>query len=88
MLMILYNMFIKYRLPNWERNSNTILFPIPYQSILSIFISSKQSKLLAIDKIEKYIKKNGIGGTLIVHGIMIINMASFITVIGVLKAVH
>lgn len=50
-------MFIKYRLPNWERNSNTILFPIPYQSILSIFISSKQSKLLAIDKIEKYIKK-------------------------------
>lgn len=53
----LYNIFIKYRLPNWERNSNTILFPIPYQSMLSIFISSKQSNLLAIEKIEKYIKK-------------------------------
>lgn len=53
----LYNILIKYRLPNWERNSNAILFPIPYQSLLSMIIDIQQGDLLTIKRLEKYIKK-------------------------------
>lgn len=48
---------IKYRLTDWERCSNTVLFPVPYQSALSIISSNNQSKELSIQKLEKYLKK-------------------------------
>ena len=65
----LYDFLIKYRLTDWERCSDTVLFPVPYQSTLSIISNNNQSKELAL-------------------GITIINMVSYMTVIGALKAVH
>ena len=53
----LYDFLIKYRLTDWERCSNTVLFPVPYQSALSIISSNNQSKELSIQKLEKYLKK-------------------------------
>ena len=58
MLMMPYMDFlIKYRLTDWERCSDTVLFPVPYQSTLSIISSNNQSKELSIQKLEKYLKK-------------------------------
>ena len=53
----LYDFLIKYRLTDWERCSDTVLFPVPYQSTLSIISSNNQSKELSIQKLEKYLKK-------------------------------
>lgn len=57
MLMMPCMIFNKYRLTDWERCSNTVLFPVPYQSALSIISSNNQSKELSIQKLEKYLKK-------------------------------
>ena len=53
----LYDFLIKYRLTDWERCSDTVLFPVPYQSTLSIISNNNQSKELSLRKLEKYLKK-------------------------------
>ena len=53
----LYDFLIKYRLTDWERCSDTVLFPVPYQSTLSIISNNNQSKELTLQRLEKYLKK-------------------------------
>ena len=53
----LYDILIKYRLADWKKCSDTVLFPVPYQNVLSIIFENNQGKELLIQRLKKYLKK-------------------------------
>lgn len=84
----IYDTLIRYRFLDWERTTNKVLYPSPYQAAITVTELAEQDKAEAMKRLEKYLKKNGIEDILIYLGMTTINMVSTMTVIGVLKAVH
>ena len=53
----IYDILIKYRFPEWEPTTDVVLYPSPYQAIISVTELVKLDKIEAVKRLEKYLKK-------------------------------
>ena len=53
----IYDTLIRYRFLDWERTTNKVLYPSPYQAAITVTELAEQDKAEAMKRLEKYLKK-------------------------------